>query len=362
MKTFFNQYALVLTICASLFIVSCGDDNDDLVVTEPESEFDATLVVTEEGSGDIRQAEIDADEADGDNVLVKVRFATTTENMRRLYITQNIGGIGIEVYNLNNNTEGIEIDDKADGSVDLKGDNKKEFEFQIRLDKPFLTDGTVVYNLWTTTGRGDFRDISKRNAISATAVGTVTLAYGNAANSANGVRSFTNVELMAPTADGQSNSFFSLFTGTKFKINQYGPMEEIEEGENNLNREFVEIWDFGYYYGNTNKATIASVFGYELPGVNISEISEVPREEFNMMYFATTELTADQFVSLSSSSEIDTVVTVSTSNDQIITQLSEGDVIQFVDKYGNKGMILVKEIQEGFNQDDFIIIDIKVQV
>ena len=346
MKRFLKNPIFILTLCTSLFIASCGDDNDDLVVTEPDSEFDGEIIVTEANSGDKRSAVINADIIDDDEVLIKVRFATTTENMRRLYITQNIGGTGIEVYNINENSEGIEIDDKADGSVDLMGDNKKEFEFQIRLAKPIIDDGTVVYTLWTTTGRGDFRDISKRNAIGDTAVGTVTLEYGSSVNATNGIKSFSEtITLKAPLGDGSSETFISLFNEEIYRIDQ---------GE-----EVAALWDFGYYYGVNNRASLASTISYPNEIINIPEISGVADAELNSFYFAKTDLTQSDFDAITIAADLDGIVQ---SDNQVVTNLEPGSVVEFVDSYGNKGVILVVSIVEGAGTNGEITLDIKVQI
>ncbi|UZO80781.1 hypothetical protein NBT05_17810 [Aquimarina sp. ERC-38] len=350
----FKTSAIILLVSILPFFTSCSDDNDDLVVTEEESEFDGNLIVTESGAGDNRNVVLNADNIEENSVLVKVRFATTTENMRRLYITRDVANSGIEVYDLNNKTEGIEIDDKADGSVDLKGDDKKEFEFQIRLDKPLLSNGTVEYTLWTTTGRGDFRDVSKRNALGAEVVGTVTLEYGEAVNSTSGLKTFEATMLAAPLLDGSSNTFISLFNETVYKIS---------DGE-----EFAALWDFGYYYGNTGKASLASASNFPAlfdtngdgePDSAISALTGVPQEELNTFFFGASNLSFEEFEAISTGDELNGIGPLTRER---INNLEEGQIVEFIDSYGHKGLILVLNVNGTFGNDGAITILVKVQV
>lgn len=57
------------------------------------------------------------------------------------------------------------------------------------------------------TGKGDFGDTTKRAALG---VGTITVKVSNGTNPAANVRSFTDIKLFAPAADGTTKSF-SLF-------------------------------------------------------------------------------------------------------------------------------------------------------
>ena len=52
---------------------------------------------------------------------------------------------------------------------------------------------------------------------------------------------------------------------------------------------------------------------------------------------------------------------ITSSSVQKITNLSVGDVIEFVDNYGKKGMIKITAIQPGFGNNDFIEFDVKIQ-
>ena len=340
---------IAIAAITTFIAVGCSkDDNDDLVITDPEAEFAAELLVTEDNVADNRTVMITADGTTMATIKAKVRFESTTNKMRRLYITQNVSGTGEEPFVFTSQ----EVDEKPDGSLDLVGDDKNEFEFQIDLPAPSVANGDIVYTFWSTTGRGDFRDVTKRNALGDTALGTITIKFGTGVNSANGMNAFSAVILSAPLGDGSSKTFISLFNSEIYKIS---------DGE-----ETAALWDFGYYYGNTNKASLASTSSYpklfdhdddDDPNdlVAVSVLTGVAQAELNNFYITTSSL---DFDAIASASDLDGIIQPSSES---VTNLSEGNVLEFVDAYGNKGVIKVTEISGTFGTDDFIKIDVKVQ-
>ncbi|QKX06274.1 hypothetical protein HN014_15600 [Aquimarina sp. TRL1] len=342
-KIFKFKAVLVLIIAAGLSFSCSKDDNDDLVITDPTSEFDAELIVTEDNVGNKREVSVNADSNTGSTIKAKVKFSSTTKSMRRLYITQDIGGVGEEPFVFTSQ----EVDEKPDGSLDLVGDDKKDFEFQINLDAPAnLTNGTVVYKFWATTGRGDFRDITKRNALGDDVIGTITIKYGNGNNSNSGIHVYEGIQLFAPLADGSSSTFLSLYNNSVYKINQ---------GE-----EYAALWDFGYYYGASGKASLSSTDDYPSNIINIATVANTPADEvFNKAYFSLSAKTTAEFDAISNATDLDFVTQ---STNQTINSLSAGDVVEFVDNYGKKGLIKVTEVSGTFGTGDFIKIDIKVQL
>lgn len=146
-----------------------------------------------------------------------------------MYITQNVSGQGempFSAFDL------FSDDLKADGSIDLDGATKKAIDFTFTLPVPDIDNGEIVYTFWTTTGKGDFRDISKKLALGA---GQITVTVGTGTNPSASVREFTGVKLFAPDVNGNTETFFSLLNETVYKVN--------------IGREFRAFWDFGYYYG-----------------------------------------------------------------------------------------------------------------
>jgi len=354
MKKLFRLKSLGLFILTAFFIASCESDGNDIFTIDPTlpgggDSFDGEISVFDAG-GDKRSTVISKSSFSGSEANVKVSFKSDAATMRRLYITSNTDGQGEEPYTFV--MSGFEVDSKKDGSIDLTSANGKEFDFQIPLPAP--TSATnIVYKLWATTGRGDFRDVTKRNAIgdTETAVGTIIIGDGNVA--VNGIKSLPNVKLAAPAGDGTSETFYSIFTAQAFPIK---PSQSVTD-----NGELVEIWDIGYYYGDTRKATLASVFGYNLPGVDIATVSGLSRDEFNVGYFKlSTAFNATDFDTVTIS-DLDGL-SVSTGDAQFLPGLKETDVIEYQDKYGKKGLIRVEQIMPGFAPaDDFIIISIKIQ-
>ena len=182
-----------------------GQENED----DPEEEVDdvATLVFNEgDPSNDIFVA--DASGEAGGVVPGRVIFTSTATTQRRMYITQNIGGGGdMPFNNFDLDSDDLKKALKGDGSIDLDGATKKEIDFTFNLPVPDIDNGEIVYSFWTTTGKGDFRDPTKRQALG---VGTITVTVGNGTNPAAEVRSFTGIRLYAPAQDGTTESFFSL--------------------------------------------------------------------------------------------------------------------------------------------------------
>ncbi|WP_438422909.1 hypothetical protein [Aquimarina macrocephali] len=339
MNTMLKLKSIVTLLIIAAFTFSCSsDDNDDLIPTDGEV-FDAELIVSESGVGDKRDVNVTGG-VTKTTIKSKVKFSSTTKSMRRLYITQDINGTGEEPFVFDTQ----EVDEKPDKSLDLVGGDKKDFEFKIDLPTPNMTNGTIVYKFWATTGRGDFRDITKRNALGDNVVGTITVTYGSGTNSGSGIKSFTQTILSAPLADGSSETFISLFNETVYKINQ---------GE-----EFAALWDFGYYYGLTGKASLASSNNYPTNIIDVPTIGGVTADELNKAYFGLSSKTVVEFDAISSRSELDFVVQPTS---QRINNLAVTNIIDFVDNYGNKGLIKVVEISGTDGTGDFIKLEIKVQ-
>jgi hypothetical protein len=332
-----NKFATLLLAAAAFFAFSC-DDNDEIKV-DPNAEFDAVLEVKEAGPAN-PNADVIVDANAAATIKAKVAFTSTTKSMTRLYITQNIKGAGETIYEPTEN-----IDLKGDGAVDLTGKDDNAFEFQFVLPVPAgVGTGTVVYKFWTTDGNGDVRDLTKRLAVGP---GTITLKYGAATNPSTGtaaVKSFTAKILAAPLADGTSLTFVSLIDGNIYKI---------KDGA-----EYAKLWDFGYYYTNAEKASLASAVNYEtaFPFVDVDGIAGTA--DLNKAYFALSTKTSAEFDAVTTSENL-AFITASTT--QKIAGLVAGNIVQFVDNYGKKGLIRVVEVKGTTGAGDYIKIDIKVQ-
>lgn len=339
MKRVRNYLVGVMIAVSSMSIISC-DDTDD-IVADPNGEFDVVLEVNEAVPGASNE-EIIVNPVEEDEVKAKVTFATTSKDMKRLYITQNISGAGEEIYIP---TESVDL--KADKSIGLENSLKNNFEFQFDLPVPagLGTSGTVVYKFWATTGNGDFRDATQRLAVGP---GTITLKVGSGVNEEAEVKSFTDVKLFAPTADGLSKTFVSLLDGKTY---------DVKSGI-----EYAAFWDFGYIYRvgtDPLGAGFTSTFDYPTIAVDVSTVSGTPKDELNKSYFALSTKTSAQFDAITPAQLAS--ISPNTVNSQSIGGLVVGSIIEFIDNYGKRGVIRVKQINGTNGSDGFIVVDIKIQ-
>ncbi len=326
-----------------------GEDGEDSVDT-PEI---ATIIYNEATPASNLMSAMASGEI-GSAVPGRVIFTSDVLTQKRMYITQNISGQGEMPFNsFELTSDDLDKALKADGSIDLDGATKKEIDFTFSLPVPNIDNGSIEYKFWTTTGKGDFRDASKRLALG---IGVITVTVGTGNNPAAEVRTFNDIKLFAPAVDGSTETFFSLLNKEVYKIN-VGP-------------EFRAFWDFGYYFGASgvsanDNASFASTakydesFGFPVDGLEPDAMEDdAENETLNEAFFSTSTFLAADFDAIALSGELDIVIT---STNQKITNLSVGDVIEFVDNYGKKGLIKITEIEAGFNNDDFIVFDIKIQ-
>jgi hypothetical protein len=333
MRKLFSKLMIVGALGALTLFSGCGSDDEEILVIDPNAEFDVVLEFSDV-SGDVT-APVDVIATQG---IVKARVVvTSTNNMRRLYITRNVGGAGDEPYTPAELTSKVT---KPDGSIDVETD-PNALDYALNLDVPSsITAGTVVYKFWATSGKGDYRDDSKRFVAG---IGSITLNYGGT-NSASAVKAYSAKILAAPLADGSSNTFISLLDGQLYKINQ---------GE-----EYSALWDFGYYYGNTLKASLAAAGNYPTSIIDVATVAATTDAELNSCFFKLSTKTTAEFDAISVSGDLSFIVS---SADERINGLVVNDVVEFVDNYGKKGLIKVTEIVGTFNSTDYIKLDIKVQ-
>ncbi len=339
-----------------LFITSCSSDNTDVVQTNPDEIIDetATIRLTEGGSpDDMFVAEV-LGEA-GETARGRVIFTTTNGTQRRLYVTQTLPGGTPEPFVIPTDTRVQRRLTKPDGSIDLDDSNKQSFDFTFDLLVPNTMDeGEIVYNFWSTTGRGDFRDANKRLLIG---VGTIVVKIGEPV--ANRIVEGTNIELRAPLQDGSSETFVSFFDLNRtYRINE--------------GAESSTFWDFGYFFGNSSRASIVSANNYPTNIVDIVSIANaniavdepmVMAEDLKSVYFqVNNSIDFDSVTNLSQlNAVIDNSFTVSNTSPQRVTMLEEGNVIEFLDTSGIRGIIEVVSIVEGLGTAGAITLNVKAQ-
>lgn len=332
----------LVAFLATLALTSCSNENEG--VFDPVKPTDPTekvleLKVNPTNANNAAERNVEAVKAPGGKVTVNANFKGD-KKMRRLYMTKNnlSGNEGPQPYEYPLGSK------KSDGSINLDGDDKTEFTFQFEFDAPEKSGEVVQYVLWTTNARGDFRDIANSNSIADEAYGTVTIkADKNAVGEGSNFSSFSTVLLASPLADGTSKSFISLFNGKTYAISQ---------GE-----EYAALWDFGYYYGNTAKASFASAANYPSNIVDVVSIGKT--DDLNNCYFKLSSKSVSDFDAITKASELNFITK---SNDERVKGLEIDNIVEFVDAYGNKGLIKVTNIVPGFGTGKKIEFDVKVQL
>ena len=191
----------IIIATLALFATSCSNDDGSVFQTptdpgnpdmeNPEEPVVATLIFNEADPSQ-NQIEAEASGEVGTTVPGRVIFTSTETTQRRMYITQNVSGTGDMPFNaFDLEDTDLQKELKGDGSIDLDGSNKKDIDFTFELPVPNIDNGEIVYSFWTTTGKGDFRDVEKRLALGA---GTITVTVGNGVNPAAEVRTFTGIQ------------------------------------------------------------------------------------------------------------------------------------------------------------------------
>ncbi len=159
-------------------------------------------------------------------------------------------------------------------------------------------------------------------------------------------RLYTGTKLLAPAGDGTNKNFFSVATGTLYSKSEVNATTEA----------ISPMIDFGYYYGTSDFASIASPAGFETT-VFSSQVSGWGTK--NATILKTTALTAAQFTEMSTFADVEAAVDGGTlDTNGIISGLSVGQVLAFETVDGVKGLIHVAAIEAGFESNDFIQLDI----
>jgi hypothetical protein len=346
MRRFTHFTTALLLAAATFFAVSC-DDTEELTPTNPDDDYDAILKVKEDSTNSTPNVNVNITSTTGATITAKVTFVNTDgDGMKRLYITQNVAGTGEVAF------EPLEtsVNLKADGAVGLENSNADEFSFEFDLPVPdTITNGTVVYTFWTTTGNGDFRDPSQRLAAGP---GTITLKFGTAVDPDAGdapLKYFSDVQLDAPLADGTSETFVSLVDGETFNVNQ--------------GLEYVALWDIGYLYSTatSDAATLRPPYNYPTIAIDIPTKAGVTNDELNKTYLKNSTKTAAEFDAFTISSDLSFVSVAQTNDNLKAVQLDVDDVVEFIDNYGKKGVAKVLEVNGTNGSDGYIRLAIKVQ-
>lgn len=357
MKTpsFFKNTLKLAFVASSLFFTSCSsDDNIALETTEEDLEEIEYSVTVNATNTDTEERTVDFSAVVGSTVPVIVKFTKEDDSMDRLYVTQNISGSteGSVAYDIDAD-DALDIDRKLDGSLDLENDQEDEFTFTINFPAPTTDNATVQYILWTTEGRGDYRDITNDNSFEDKSThAVITITAGTEAELSAYKEFEQTISLEVPSADGTSETFISVFNGEKYAISQ---------GE-----ETAALWDFGYFYSGSGKPSFYSSSAYSSTGFlqifgtnqdqSVAEFAGASGDiDLNDFYFSTSSI---DFDAVDDYNDLDIIVQ---SNSQSLVDFDVNDVIEFVDQYGNKGLIKIISIDKSFSAGSKVTFDVKVQ-
>lgn len=330
MKNKMKSAFMVALMGTGLFFTSC--DNNDSIAPDETYTYDKELKMAE-GDSD-KTIIINATKVTETEMKVLVSLTSTSDEMDRIYITENIAGKGAEAFKFTS-----AVDYKADGSLDLK--STKEYAFQLAIPKLSMSAGTVEYKLWATNGKGDFRDNTVKKIVG---IGTIIINYGGA-NADSEVSHFEAKILAAPLADGTSETFISTIDGQLYKINGAA--------------EYSAFWDFGYFYGASLHASLVSPNNYPTDVIDIRAKAGLDANAtLNKCFFKKSTKTSTDFEDVEISKDLDFITPASVER---ITGLAANDIIEFVDNYGKKGLIKVLEVKGTFGTSDYIKIEVKVQ-
>ncbi len=352
-----NTFKLAF-VASSLFFASCSEDGNDILTEEtPTKENLKKYIVTVNPTNeDTTERSVNIIALPNTTQKVTVNF-TGESKMDRIYMTRNVSSTnaGPQAYEYDFGGA-LGVEKKRDGSIDLDGDDREEFKFTFDFETPTEVNDVIQYIIWTTTSRGDFRDVNNDNAVGDNAFATITITAGTGFE-VTGVKEFSQTILAAPLADGSSKTFVSIFNNQTYPIN---------DGDGT-----AALWDFGYFYGKTSKASFYSAHSYsntsflkvfakdDITGLDVATFSGANPAELNRCYFKLSDKTTVEFDAITNKTDLD-FITESTS--ESVQNLVVNNIVEFVDQYGNKGLIKVTKIEGTTGSDGKITFNVKVQV
>lgn len=311
MKRFLNHFLSMSIIASLLVVTSCGDDTDDPGVGNPS--FNITGV--DEG----QETETDV------NVGETVSFTVDVEvpaGFNTFIVNQTVGGTTTE------------YDREARPSGTPATSHSYDFSYTPNQD---VAGESVIFDFVVVDDEG------------------VETPYTYTVNvSDEQVSSFNTVLLAAPLEDQSSNVWFSTNTGERYSTQQVNASTENLSGQ----------IDFGYRYGPSAGATLASPAQYPSEGgQNTSGWGSLNETELRR-----TTITAEEFLEMGTGAQyIRDAFDEGTAgaNDQRVTGLQEGEVLAFMtdpDKEGGSqyGLIHVEAIEEGTGVEDEITLNVRV--
>ena len=316
MKKFLKNGLLFAS--AALFLFTACDSVEDAITTAPSVTVTVEDPQDEYDPGDVIDLVVDFS---ANAAVVGATINTETEDFT---ITLTANGIANNIIDLN----AFNVAGNTEGSFTIPG-------FEIPEEAANLTLSFTV----------EMEDEEGRLG-----EGTLNLEIADS----DPVRSFTNVLVFAPAGDGSTNTWFSTNLG-----------ETVTEAEVNASAEPSSIdVDFGYYYGNSDQASISSPNAYPTLN-NTIDISDWNTR--NSTEFKLTTISDEEYIGIKTSADLATVWSRSDNVNQgeTITNLEVGDVVAFQldteNKDGLYGVFKVIAITPGTDSNDSMEIEVLVQ-
>ena len=157
----------------------------------------------------------------------------------------------------------------------------------------------------------------------------------------------TAVILYAPLGDLSSETFYSILNNETYSRN------EVESTADPISASI----DFGYYYGTSNNASLASPAEY-----TISNLRDAGLATRNATILSTTAITSAEYLEMITVSDLEVAISGVDLNNAngTVTNLAEGDILMFKTVEDIQGLIHVITISGTDGSDGMIEIEIKL--
>lgn len=316
MKSLFKNLSLLATVASMIFLYSCGGEDPE---DEPNPDAPSvTVEVKVNGTAATSPATVEA----GDEVTADIDVtAPGNFNVFRVYVVRGTSTLATLELTRTQVTGVTDFTTPFTGTVTVFNEVPDSLAGQsINLEFEVVDDEDQ------TGSDSDFE---------------LTVSEPEA-------RSYSAVLLSVPTGDFMNENFFSTSNGEIYSADEVTSTSEA----------ISPLIDFGYYYGTTDNASIASPAGF----VNTVFSAQVDGwNTKNATVIKSTTLGSSEFTELSSFADIDVAFDAGTDEEGIITGLAVGDVVAFETAEGKRGLILVTGLEAGTDSNDYIEIDVLVQ-
>ncbi|MEQ9437960.1 MAG: hypothetical protein RIG62_02890 [Cyclobacteriaceae bacterium] len=313
MKKLLYSFLWLFTVGGFLFLTSCGEDGEDILpITNP------TITGFQVDNSDTTGITAEP----GDAVTVSVA-----------YDLDGATGISLIAY----------IGDSAIiSALPLSETSANPIQTNFTVPADAMEDFTVEYELMDADSASvdsENFDVTVDVSIDATEYSAVLLA----------------APVGQQAGERTSETFFSATDGETYSVDDVVAGTDVSSADIH----------FGYYYGNTGLASIASpaeyptsVYDLSASGANWGTLNET-------MFREVTDLTADDFDALIRSDEVAALFeTAGNANEAgILNQIDEGAIYAFSFSEGDEtrfGVFMVEEIEPGFESNDYMTISVKI--